>query len=126
MKILNIVETAYRATIEEQDDTVLWLSHILKNSDADLDVLLQGNAVNYVVAGQDASGLNIGHCSQTQPPEIVGDVEKLMATGCKVLVVSEDLDERGITVDMMMKGPDVIGRADLPGCFEQYQRVWHW
>src|SRR6185436_3472406 len=81
MKILNIVETAYRGTLEEQDDTVLWLSRSLKNAGADLSVLLRGNAVNYAVR------------QQARPNE---DLAKLQAKGAKVYVVQEDLQERGI------------------------------
>jgi len=76
-KVSSIVATAYRATLEEQDDTILWLSHTLKGAGADLDVLLRGNAVNYAVREQDASGLAFGDRRQTQPPRLDEDVAKL-------------------------------------------------
>ena len=126
MKILNIIETAYRATLEEQDDTVVWLSHALKGAEADLDIWLQGSAVNYLVTSQDVSGLKIGTCRQTQAPQILNDIQGLLDKGCGVFAISEDLQERGITADETLSGICFIARCELAGSLEQYQQVWHW
>src|SRR5512144_776010 len=70
MKVLQVVDTAYRATLEEQDDTIIWLTHAMRGAQAELDLLLSGNAVNYALVGQDASGLAFGEWRQTQPPRL--------------------------------------------------------
>src|SRR3979411_3242833 len=96
MKVLNIVEAAYRGTLEEQDDTIVWICHAMKGATADIDVLLRGNAANYRVTAQEERGLSFGSAAQTQPPQLAGDLVKLKAKGVKLYVVEDALRERGI------------------------------
>lgn len=125
-KILSIVETAYRATVEEQDDTILWLTHMLKNGGADISVLLRANAVNYAVKGQDASGLAFGEARMAHPPEIDKDVEKIIGKGVPVYLVQEDAQERGLTDGDFISGVRKVSRKELPSLVDQHDQVWHW
>ena len=125
-KALSIIATAYRATLEEQDDTIVWLTHALKGAGAELDVLLRGNAVNYAVKGQDASGLAFGERRQTRPPRIDEDVAKLIPKGIKVYIVEEDLRERGLERSDLIPGVEPIARGRLPRLLGEYHQVWHW
>jgi len=126
MKALHIVETAYRGTIEEQDDTIIWMTLAMKGAGADLALLLRGNAVNYGVAEQDASGLSFGDTKQTNPPRIPDDLSKLMEKGVPVYFVQEDREERGIPAGDFLPGLKPVARANLPDLFEDFDHVWHW
>jgi sulfur relay (sulfurtransferase) DsrF/TusC family protein len=126
MKALNIVETAYRATIEEQDDTIVWLTHAMKGAGAEIDVLLRGNAVNYGIKGQDASGLSFGAKKQTHPPDLAGDLERLMGKGSSVYLVEEDLAERGIDASELISGIKTVRKDGLASLLNGYDQIWHW
>ena len=125
-KILQIVESAYRCTIEEQDDPVLWISAMFKSAGADTHVLLRGNAVNYAVKGQDASGLAFGERKQTQPPRISEDVQRLVEKGVAVYIVEDDAGERGLEATDLVSGVKMVGRSGLPQLFADYDQLWHW
>ena len=125
MRILNIVETAYRGTLEEQDDTVLWLSRALKNAGADLSVVLRGNAVNYAVH-QTCPPLPIGRAAIKHPARPNEDLAKLQAKGAKVYVIREDLAERGIAESRCVAEAQPIARGELVDLMETHDQVWHW
>ncbi len=126
MKVLQIVETAYRATLEEQDDPIIWISHAMKGAGADLDVLLRGNAVNYAVAAQDATGLSFGDWQQSQPPDLAGDISGLGEKDVTVFVVQDDLDERGLRDVALVTGIETLSRARLPALLNDYDQIWNW
>jgi len=125
MRILNIVESAYRATLEEQDDTVLWLSRALKNAGADLTVLLRGNAVSYAVK-QACPTLSLGAMTIQHPAQPNEDLAKLRAKGASVFVVQEDLDDRGIDKQRCIEAAQPVHRAEIATLLEEHDQIWHW
>lgn len=126
MKALNIIETAYRATLEEQDDTIVWLTGAMQGAGADLAVLLRGNAVNYGVAAQDASGLRFGELAQSQPPRPADDLARLVDRGVAVHIVEEDLEARGIEAGELIAGLKPIARNEIAALLPDFDYVWHW
>ena len=125
-KILNVVSSGYRATLEEQDDTIVWLTHAMRGAEASLAVLLSGNAVGYAGRGQDASGLRFGGRKQTQPPQLAQDLEKLLGKQVRVFYVDEDAAERGLERSDLIDGVEAVERAKLPRLFADFDHVLRW
>ncbi len=126
MKVLNIVETAYRATLEEQDDPVVWILHAMKGAGADHSVVLSGNAVNYAVMAQGVPPLMFGDKVQKHAPRIAEQVAGLIAKGVQVMVVRECLTARGIDEEELMDGLTLVKQGALPKVMNGYDQVWHW
>ena len=126
-KTLNIVESAYRAVMEEQDDTILWLLAAMQGAGGTHTVVLRGNAVNYAIAGQGVPGLTVGEWKQTQPPKMDRDVVDLIENRkIPVYVVEEDLAERGIERRELVPAVKLLSRKALPALFSEYEIVSHW
>ena len=126
MKLLNIVSSGYRATIEEQDDTIVWFTHALRNAGAEVDMLLSGAAVNYPVRGQKVEPVTLGGRAQKHAPDVHGQVREFCAKGGAVYAISEDLDERAVKRGDLLKEVELVGRGDLPALLARYDQVWHW
>jgi hypothetical protein len=124
MKVLNIISSGYRATFEEQDDTIVWLSHALANAGAELAVLLRGTAVNYILPAAPPPPLAVGDRQQRSGPDVHGQVAAL-AGKVKLFVVAEDLRRRGVAT-APAGNYRLVSEADLPALMMDYRQVWRW
>jgi len=126
-RYLSIVENAYRATVEEQDDTCLWFTHAMaKLGQAQVAVVLRGNAVNYAVKGQSATGLTFGTQKLQVPPDLPREVKDLLDAKVSVYIVSEDATDRGINATDLIPGVEPVARNGLAKLVDGFDRVFHW
>jgi hypothetical protein len=123
--VLCIVESAYRATVEEHDDTVLWLTHMLRTSGLDVSVLLRANAVSYAVATSEAPDLRIGELA-VRPPRLDHDLGALAEAGASIYVVGDDVQDRGIARGRLIPAVETVARGDVPELLGHFDRVLHW
>lgn len=124
--ILSIVEGAFRATLEEQDDAALWFTAAVRNCGSDTNILLKNNAVHYALKDQRRPKLVIGDMSVDNPPEFDADLLRVMSKGGKVYIVTDDLDDLGLGDAALIEGVERIGRGDLPRVTAGYDQIWFW
>jgi hypothetical protein len=125
-RYLSIVQTAYRATVEEQDDTAVWFTHAMKGAGAEVALLLRGDAVCYAQPGHDASGLRFGTREVRVPPRLDDDLRAVLDKGVPVYLVKEDAAERGLLEGGLLAGVRPVSRAHLASLLAEYDRVVHW
>lgn len=125
-RVLHVVDGAYRATLEEQDDPVVWLCHAMRSAGAELDLLLHGNAVVYGVRGQRVEPLAFGDRRQRNAPDLPGDLEGLLGGGVAGFYVAEDAAERGVEPRDLIDGLTPVSRAKLGELFSGYDQVHRW
>jgi hypothetical protein len=126
MRALNIVSTAYRATSEEQNDTVIRFVHTARNSGADVELMLTGNSVNYAVRVQDSVPMTGSAAMPANRPRPADGLARFIGQGGNVFCVVEDVAARGIEPGTLIEGVQMVWRASLPVLFERFDRVWTW
>jgi sulfur transfer complex TusBCD TusB component (DsrH family) len=126
MKVLQIVDSAYRTLVEEQDDTILWLTQSMHSAGAELSVLLTGNAAYYAVQKQRQPTLQIGDWIQQEPADLLRDLDSMLQKGIHVYVIREELSARGLADVPAHPGVKVINKTLVPELYEQADQVWRW
>ena len=126
MKVLQVIDQAYRTATEEQDDTILWLTRSMRGAGGDLMVLLSGHGVHYAITRQRQPALTLGNWQQTQPAELPRDIANLVDSGVPVYAVQDDLEERGLGGLALQGGVKTIARRALPELYEDADQIWQW
>jgi len=99
---------------------------MLRQSGADITLLLTGNAVNYAVRGQQPPPLSFGTAAIPFPPRLDQDLRKAIQAGVKLVLLRDAADMRGIPASALMPEAEQISREQLADFLQGFDLVWHW
>jgi intracellular sulfur oxidation DsrE/DsrF family protein len=125
--LLCVCDQGYRASVEEQDDTVVWMAHMLQKSDnTEVALLLRGSAVNYTHKGQKSVGVAFGDWEQTQPADFPRDLTRFLEDGGAIFVLEEDMASHGLERGDLIDGVTGIAKGSVAQLVSQYDLVSFW
>lgn len=125
-KVISVINSAYRASLEEQDDAGLWFSAAVQNAGANVDVLLTGNAVNYGLTTHAKDAVQIGGGVIPFPMDPCANIAKMRGNGSACFYVKEDAEERGLSASDLDGDIKAMSRAEVADFLENYSDIWHW
>ena len=124
---LCICDQGYRATTEEQDDTVIWIAHMLQREEAtSVAVLLRGTAVNYTNRAQESVGVTFGDWTQAHPADFPRNLAQFQADVGTVLVSASDLSRYGLTESDLFPDITIVEHTELAGLVADHDLVSFW
>ena len=126
MKILSMVSTAYRATIEEQDDAALWLLLAMVKEGGEISLLLSGNAVNYALRRSALRAVKVPGLELTGAGLPQLEIQRALSMGVDCFCVAEDVVQRGLDASLLWPGIQIIEQAAVPELVERFDAVWSW
>jgi hypothetical protein len=126
MKLLQVAEQAFRTLVEEQDDTILWLSQSVRNAGADMQLLLAGNCAYYAVLTRRQPKLTIGSWQQKEPAEIRKDLDRLQTQGVAIYVADIDLADRGLADMPLHPSVKAVSADEIASLYEEADLIWQW
>ena len=124
--LLCICEQGYRASVEEQDDTVIWMTHMLQKNGVKTALLLRSSATNYANLGQQSVGVQFGDWKQAHPADFPRDLARYRADGGVVFVLKEDVASYGLSETDLVEGVAIISRASVAGLVSEYDQISFW
>ena len=125
--LLCICDQGYRAATEEQDDTVIWMAHMLQREETtSVSLLLRGTAVNYASGAQESVGVTFGDWTQAHPADFPRDLARFQTDGGTVLVSATDLSRYGLVESDLVAGVTIVGDTEVAGLVADHDMVSFW
>lgn len=124
-KILSVLSHTEYGNLEDSD-IGLFASAFAAVAGNPLSVLLREDAVNYAVRGQNGSGIKIAGATVQPGFMIESDLAAVGEARTPLYAIREDLVERGIPADELVRGVKLLGRDDLGRFVDGFDAVWNW
>ena len=125
--VLCICDQGYRASVEEQDDTVVWMAHMLqKQEGTTASLLLRGSAVNYANKAQRSVPVSFGEWTQKEPADFPRDLGRFQADGGRIFVLKEDVAAYGLGDGDLIDGVQSVALGEVAGLVAEHDNISFW